>query len=327
MTIFTLDVSNHDYDRGPINWQSVRGAGIEVAIAKASEGDPAGYHYTDPWFVRAVTDANAAGLALMGGYHCLAAGDVTSINRQVDWLISRAGEVGGVAKGWWMLDIEPFTELTSRGMAPRLSDVLAFESRWMSLTGQPIAHYLPHWYWTQWGSPDLSAIRGPVVSSNYPVTATMAFDQLYARDGGDSGPGWAPYGGKTPTLWQFGSSNAVPGVVGNCDANAFKGTLDQLIPLLGGVRLVSTPPTPITPVSGGDPIMSALPTLQQGSLGPTVKNLQALLNTHGYGLAVDGQFGPLTRGATVKFQTAMHIGVDGIVGQHTWSCLLLGHDL
>lgn len=73
--------------------------------------------------------------------------------------------------------------------------------------------------------------------------------------------------------------------------------------------------------------MSALPTLQQGSLGPAVKNLQALLNTHGYGLAVDGQFGPLTRGATVRFQTAYHIGVDGIVGQHTWSCLLLGHDL
>lgn len=73
--------------------------------------------------------------------------------------------------------------------------------------------------------------------------------------------------------------------------------------------------------------MSALPLLQQGSLGPSVKNLQALLNTHGYGLAVDGQFGPLTKGATERFQSASHIGVDGIVGQHTWSVLLLGHDL
>lgn len=73
--------------------------------------------------------------------------------------------------------------------------------------------------------------------------------------------------------------------------------------------------------------MSALPVLQQGSMGPAVRNLQALLNVHGYGLAVDGDFGPHTNSATRDFQSKYRIVVDGVVGQHTWSCLLLGHDL
>lgn len=277
MTIFTSDVSHHDYDRGAINWASVRGAGIEVAIAKATEGDPGGYHYADPSFVRAVTDARAGGVALMGGYHCIAAGDQGSINRQVDFLVGRANEVGGVAKGWWMLDIEPFSELKSRGMAPRLQDVLAFEARWHQVTGgYPLAHYLPHWVWESWGSPNLTGIQGPLISSNYPVSASQSFTTLYSRDGGDKGPGWAAYGGKTPALWQFASTNQIPGITGNCDCNAYKGSLTDLIKLLAGHT--SAPPP------------SNHPTL----------------------LAVDGQLGPLT---IRRWQQAMGTIQDGVISQ------------
>lgn len=73
--------------------------------------------------------------------------------------------------------------------------------------------------------------------------------------------------------------------------------------------------------------MSALPTLAQGASGFSVHNLQALLNTHGAGLAEDSSFGPKTLSAVRNFQSSSKIGVDGVVGQHTWSVLLLGHDL
>lgn len=324
MTSFTIDVSRHNYDRGDINWSSVRGAGIEIAISAASEGDLAGYHYSNPDYLHAVTSARQAGIRLMGGYHALSAGDQSSINRQVDYLIERANVIGGVTSGWWMIDVEPFPELTSRGIAPRISDVFAFEARWHQVTnGYPLAIYLPHWYWQNLGSPDLSRLMGPLVSSNYPVTATAPFLNLYSRDGGDSGPGWAAYGNKAPKLWQFCSSAAVPGVVGPCDVNAFKGTIEEFINIVTTANFVSTTPPPIPP--GGDPIMSALPMIRQGATGYNVKIAQAALNVNGGGLVVDGVFGPKTNSATLAFQNSHGLVKDGIIGPKTWSVLLVGH--
>jgi peptidoglycan hydrolase-like protein with peptidoglycan-binding domain len=40
------------------------------------------------------------------------------------------------------------------------------------------------------------------------------------------------------------------------------------------------------------------------------------------GLILDGIFGAQTDAAVKSFQNTAHIGVDGIVGPHTWSALL-----
>ncbi len=61
-----------------------------------------------------------------------------------------------------------------------------------------------------------------------------------------------------------------------------------------------------------------LPTIRFGSSGITVRVLQRLLVAHGYGLRVDGAFGPLTEAAVKAFQNRRSIFVDGIVGQITW---------
>lgn len=326
MTLFTIDVSRHNYDRGDINWSSVRGAGIEVAISAASEADPQGYHYYNPYFVHAVTTARAAGIQLMGGYHALSAGDSSSIARQVDSLVGRANAVGGVNKGWWMIDVEPFSELTSRGIAPRLADVLAFEARWHTVTnGYPLAVYLPRWYWQQWGGPSLTGIQGPLIASNYPSSASVAFESMYTRDGGDSGPGWTTYGGKAPEVWQFCSSGVVPGVVGPCDVNAYRGSLQGFATrvAVNTVLTSTTPPPPTT----GDPVMAALSEIQQGATGYTVKIAQSALNVNGAGLVVDGAFGPKTNAATEAFQAAHGLVKDGIIGPKTWAMLLLGHGI
>ena len=59
-------------------------------------------------------------------------------------------------------------------------------------------------------------------------------------------------------------------------------------------------------------------TLQKGSKGDEVKKWQEYLNTQGYGLSVDGDFGNNTYNATVDWQTKNGLGADGIVGKNTW---------
>lgn len=64
------------------------------------------------------------------------------------------------------------------------------------------------------------------------------------------------------------------------------------------------------------------PTIAFGSRGTAVTEAQQLLNRYGAGLAVDGQFGTLTKTAVMNFQRAQGIAVDGIIGPVTWSRLL-----
>lgn len=72
---------------------------------------------------------------------------------------------------------------------------------------------------------------------------------------------------------------------------------------------------------GGGGGSSAPPTIQEGSTGPYVVQLQTDLDQLGYSLAKDGDFGPLTRAAVVSFQGQQGIAQDGIVGPITWQHL------
>lgn len=63
------------------------------------------------------------------------------------------------------------------------------------------------------------------------------------------------------------------------------------------------------------------PTLKMGSKGPDVKNLQTILNSKGYSLVVDGEFGPSTQAAVKNFQRTNGLTDDGIVGPKTWEKL------
>ena len=69
------------------------------------------------------------------------------------------------------------------------------------------------------------------------------------------------------------------------------------------------------------------PTIRMGtcsSKSSAVKTLQTKLNVFGYGLAVDGCWGPLTQAAVLDFQRKQKIDVDGIVGPITWARLQKG---
>jgi peptidoglycan hydrolase-like protein with peptidoglycan-binding domain len=58
-------------------------------------------------------------------------------------------------------------------------------------------------------------------------------------------------------------------------------------------------------------------TLQQGSSGSCVVELQNRLNQLGANIAADGAFGPGTKSAVLAFQGRSRIGFDGVVGPNT----------
>ena len=66
-----------------------------------------------------------------------------------------------------------------------------------------------------------------------------------------------------------------------------------------------------------------VPVLKRGSAGATVRAVQAMLLGYGYNPnGVDGSFGPGCESAVRRYQSAMGMTVDGVVGPATWKKLL-----
>lgn len=68
-----------------------------------------------------------------------------------------------------------------------------------------------------------------------------------------------------------------------------------------------------------------LPILRQGCKGDSVKALQTLLIGYKYscgGAGADGDFGPATKDAVLRFQSKNGLVADGIVGTQTWTAIL-----
>ena len=63
-------------------------------------------------------------------------------------------------------------------------------------------------------------------------------------------------------------------------------------------------------------------TVQYGSRGTPVLELQTALNKQGAGLDTDSLFGPLTRTAVISYQSKKGLKQDGIVGPKTWGELI-----
>lgn len=79
------------------------------------------------------------------------------------------------------------------------------------------------------------------------------------------------------------------------------------------------------PIDDGQPALTCEQQIwMQGDEGDCVIGIQDHLNRHGAGLVVDGDFGPATRGAVVKFQADHNLAADGVVGARTWEVLLGG---
>jgi peptidoglycan hydrolase-like protein with peptidoglycan-binding domain len=274
MTIFYPDVS--DYQAG------ISFAGCVIAMVKATESD----NYINPDYAPAKVRAAHAD-AYFCAYHFLHAGNGAGQAAYAYRVVG--GEVP------LMVDFEPtYNSDGTIASAPQVSDAVAFINEYRALGGKTYLLYLPHWYWAgnlgQTSLAPLIDLGMLLVSSDYTAYS-------------DTGPGWAPYGGMTPVVWQYTSTATLNGV-STVDFNAYKNTLADF-------QAQATTGA----MSGSEP------TLVEGDTGPAVRTLQTRLNVWGAHLTVDGDFGPGTLAGVKAFQTEHKLTVDGIVGPKTWAAL------
>jgi Glycosyl hydrolases family 25 len=207
-------------------------AGAQAVCVKITEGTG----YVNPAAPEFKRQADTEG-ALLFAYHFLHQGNPAA---QAAWCFAHNGRVP------LMVDCEP-----AGGSEPKLADLTGFIDEYRTLGGICHLAYLPRWYWANpvnaggLGSPSLTPLAErdmALVSSDYVPYS-------------DTGPGWEPYGGMIPDVWQWTSVAHWNGRL--VDRNAFKGTVAQLRTLITTGSI--TPPKPAAPVVEEEDDMQLLP--------------------------------------------------------------------
>jgi hypothetical protein len=214
-------------------------AGAAAVCVKITEG--AGY--VNPSAPASKQQADAEG-AVLFAYHFLHAGTPAL---QAAWCHQHNGSVP------LMVDCEP-----EPPSLPALADLTGFVDAYRQLGGICHLAYLPRWYWASpwFGSPDLAPLAQrhmALVSSDYTAYS-------------DGGPGWKPYGGITPAIWQWTEAAHWNGQL--VDRNAFKGTAAQLRQLITTGTTATPGPRPRADEED-DPMM-----LQPGDAAETIISVQ-----------------------------------------------------
>lgn len=208
MTLYGFDISNNN---GPgLSIAEIQREGFAWCEMKVTEGD----YFTDPEWSDYKAQADACGMPIIG-YHYAVASSAPAAQA------THFQAAGGGTRV--MIDFED----RSGDIADYWNLVAAFNAIGITVA----ASYVPQWYWQRIGCPDLSQVPG-LIASAYPKSSAGYASVLYQGDGGDSGEGWTPYGNGNPVMWQFTDCALVDG--GSVDANAFRGSLDDLNALLGG---------------------------------------------------------------------------------------------
>jgi Putative peptidoglycan binding domain len=110
-------------------------------------------------------------------------------------------------------------------------------------------------------------------------------------------------------------------IVGLAVAGVFSGSKKALTPTT--TPIVSTPTTPTTTPVRAATIRAPATTLKPGDSGAQVKLLQRALAHLGYPVGkIDGSYGPATKTALTKYQTAAKLTADGVFGPATRVALI-----
>jgi lysozyme len=193
-----IDVSHH---QGIIDWNKVKASGnVDFAFVKATEG----LRYVDPQFKRNAEETNKVNIPV--GYYHYAHPET---NRALD-------EVYAFAKATQGYPVQLPYVLDLEGEASKLSKsdlttwALTFMREVQRLTGSSVMLY---------------------------IGAYFARDEV--GEGLGEFPLWiAHYGAATPlsngtwkdwTVFQYSSTGAVPGIIGNVDMNEYNGSVSELV--------------------------------------------------------------------------------------------------
>lgn len=218
MTVtYGWDASDFDWSRGPMDLAAARAAGIDFFTHKATEGTGTRHvHYGE-----ALGRARAAGIPFLGAYHVVRSGP--GIQAQVDYHMAYVNQ----ATPWWRVhpwwffqcDMErwPYDAVPAqRGVD--------FCNALAARTGRAVLLYASR---GQYG--DSIGGSAPLWNASYGTNTPGDFRALYP---GDSSSRWARYSGRTPAILQY-SSKATIGRQPTCDANAFRGSVQDLARLIG----------------------------------------------------------------------------------------------
>lgn len=214
MTIYGLDFSHYD--------------AVPSGLRVVSEGFAFMTH-------KAGGDANDAELGawwnalkgqrdqvLLGAYWVLYPG--SPVTRANSFIARLDSQCPGWRDGPFILQVDCEKWNGDSSTVPGKADIKAFCDRLSSRMPKlnPIV-YAPEWVYGN----SLTGLGYPLWASHY-VTGSGSASALYPGDGSSR---WDSYSGQTPAILQFTSSATAVGQT-TCDANAYRGTLDQLTALL-----------------------------------------------------------------------------------------------
>lgn len=265
-----IDVSHH---QGMIDWPAVRGAGILIAMIKATEGTG----FTDSMFEWNRREAENAGIAVIP-YHFLRAGSPES----------QADHFGGVAA----IELGSPFALDWEGAASSTATAADVETAGMILAS--IARRPPLGYWGRPGStpgaPTAAMRTWPRWVPRYPKAGTGSWGAVPKAARADPGDWWAPDDAPDHLsrllFAQYTDAGRVRGVNRPVDRSvAFFDTAADAVSWVRGAGAVPAQPVTRTFLEA-DPIV-----------------LQRHLVALGYPLDLDGDAGPQTCGAALAALT------------------------
>jgi hypothetical protein len=229
VTIFGVDI--HPQYQAGISIEQIAREGFDFMSVKVSEA--IGSSFVETGSADWIRRGRAAGLLCLG-YHYLRPGNIAAQARVFADALRRAGNnLPGV------IDAEA---LAADKVTPTLNIqmIREFYATARSLGADIPFLYLPRWYWTRIGSPNLAGLP-PLWASSYPSRQQAPASVLYELIGPER---WITYGGGVVGVLQFSETAQVAGRI--IDVNAYPGRRDSFAALIGDPILLSTrrPPEP-----------------------------------------------------------------------------------
>lgn len=221
MTIYGWDMSHYDLP----GIGSAVSQGVRFVTHKAG-GDATDAELDDWW--ADVKDDALAGRIEVGAYWVLRPDLHPSAAGSADSFLDR---LDAVCPGWrdmpFILQADCEEWNGDGATKPSRAYIRAFCDRLVSK--MPKLKPMVYASAGQYGS-SLSGLGYPLWNARYPYSTSGSVSAEYSKAGGDNGKGWAAYSGQVPAIWQYSSTATIGGQT-TSDANAFRGTLDDLISL------------------------------------------------------------------------------------------------
>lgn len=249
MTTYGWDASHYDGVLTLADLQRAFKSGVQFFTHKLGEG----LGGEDATQGTALAAARDAGFTVLGGYWFCHGED--SPVAEADACLAMATKNEPWWKdfpGWfWQIDAETESGHTK----PTRAWIDSFAARLRATTKKAVITYASA---GQYGN-TLAGLSTKLWNAHYGSNPVGSPITCYLDQGGDKSAGWGTYSGQIPVLLQFGSNVTIAGKT-TCDANAFRGTIDQLLALITGES-----------GGGGDIPVTDIPTTTS-NVGPAVIN-------------------------------------------------------